>query len=181
MGTTAKQVKCPVCGKMNNKSETVIHNKRYYCPPCHEAKTQPKERTAWDDLFDTIKYYYQAVPTPLMYKQLKDYREKSKYTDTGMAYTLRYMYELKGLEVKQDAGLGLLAYYYDEAKAYYSELFHLEQVAKDFVNTETLKVVQTKPFFETSSDEFFNYEEIDWDDLENEADIQEEEVKKWQR
>jgi len=34
----ARQLKCPRCGTLNDKENTVKDNGRYYCPHCHEEK-----------------------------------------------------------------------------------------------------------------------------------------------
>ena len=164
MSTSKRQVKCPACGVLNYKDQAVEHGKRYYCPPCLEQKRKPKpkERTDWDDLFDMITFVYGQKPTGMMYKQLKDYREKYQYTDAGMTYTLRYMYQVLNLNVKEEAGLGLILYYYDEAKRYYQELYHLQQVAEVFERNETRRVVQVHEVKPQSQVKRFQYDLIEW-------------------
>ena len=159
-------VKCPTCGKQNWKADTVEHSKRYYCKPCYALKTQPKARTDWDDLFDMICFLYKQKPTAMMYKQLKDYREKHKFTDAGMTYTLRYMYQVLNLNVKEDSGLGLILYYYDEAKRYYGELFRLKKVASVFELNEQEKVVVVKNQKEEITQKKFDYDSISWEEEE---------------
>lgn len=163
-------VKCPSCGQSNWKSDTVEHGKRYYCKPCYEKKKQPKPRTDWDDLYDMITYLYKQKPTAMMYKQLKDYREKHKFTDVGMTYTLRYMYQVLNLNVKEDAGLGLILYYYDEAKRYYGELFRLKEVAKGFERNEQEKVVVIKNQETDFVRKTFDYDSINWEEDEDEQE-----------
>ena len=161
-------VKCPACGKQNWKADTIEHSKRYYCKPCYAEKQKPKERTAWDDLFDMIVATYGFKPTAMMYKQLKDYREKHKFTDVGMTYTLRYMYQVLNLNVKEDAGLGLILYYYEEAKRYYGELFRLKEVAQQFERNEKEVIIEVKRYEEITTHKAFDYDSINWEEDEDE-------------
>ena len=54
-----KKVKCPVCGKMNDKENTVIKNKRYYCPACLEQQQKnnatEEEKVSYEELMQNIK------------------------------------------------------------------------------------------------------------------------------
>lgn len=159
-------VKCPSCGKQNWKADTVEHSKRYYCKPCYAEKTKPKARTDWDDLFDMITFVYKQKPTAMMYKQLKDYREKHKFTDIGMTYTLRYMYQVLNLNVKEDAGLGLILYYYEEAKKYYGELFRLKEVARQFERDEKEITIVIKEPTTLTPIKKFDYNSINWEEEE---------------
>ena len=169
MGQSTRLVKCPACEAMNPKNEAIEHNKRYYCQPCYAEKTKPKPRTTWDDLFDYIKQIYGKVPTGMMYKQLKQYREEYGYTDGGMFYTLKFMYEIEKLEVQQEAGLGLMVYYYDEARRYYAELFRLQQVRDAFEPHEEKRVVKVGQFEEPKRVQPFCFDLINWESDEDEA------------
>lgn len=159
-----RKVKCPACGTMNVKSEAVEHNKRYYCPACFEAKNKPKPKNDWDYLYETIVKYYGNV-TPVMFKQLKDYRELPQYrfTDIGMKLTLIYCHEILAKPVTDKHQLGVIPYYYDKAKAHYSEIYRIENVAKSFVSNETTEIVKVSHKTEIECKPF-DFDEISWEE-----------------
>ena len=163
--TQEKQVKCPSCKQSFPKSTTIEHGKRYYCQPCYEKKSQPKPRTDWDDLYDTIKRYYGAV-TPVMFKQLKTYREDKAYqfTDTGMRLTLIYYHEILGRPVMDDhRTLGIIPYIYEDAKNYYSEIFRLSEVAAGQIFEERRQEKVTNPTERKPKVKAFDFEGINWE------------------
>lgn len=170
-GTTERRVKCPSCEALFPKSQTVAFKKRYYCQTCYEKKNQPKEKTDWDQLYETILFYYREKPTPLMFKQLKDYREQYHYTDLGMMLTLKYLFDIKKVSLKEEAGLGLIPYTYQEAKAYYEKCYAIEQYAQVFEWRETLREVKLQPVAPLKSKTAFNFETIEWGE---ETDVTEE-------
>lgn len=118
-GTTGK-VKCPICGTFNDKELTVCHNKKYYCQVCYEEYQREAQ-----DYKDLMKYicenlYEIEAPTPLMLKQIKEYKEKFNYTYRGMKSTLHYFYEIQeGNDVENSIGVGIIPFVYDEAKQFY--------------------------------------------------------------
>ena len=167
MGTTKERhVKCPGCQTSFPKSQTTEHGKRYYCQPCYEKKMAPKPRTAWDDLYDTIKHYYGEV-TPMMFRQLKQFREEPHYqfTDAGIRLTLIYYHEILGRPVLEEhQTLGIVPYVYADAKRYYSEVYRLEQVAQHQVFEDSQQVItsNTKQR-EKRKVQAFNFDSIEWE------------------
>jgi len=130
----AATVKCPVCGKLNNKEDTETYKKRYYCPDCLvKKKNENKKNTdGWDDLFEYIKLLYGHPPTPMMFKQLSDFRkEPYNCTNTGMLLTLKYFYETMENKVIEGTGLGIIPWAYDKAK--------LDYIKKKKVNDTNIK------------------------------------------
>lgn len=162
-----RKVKCPACGTMNVKSEAVEHNKRYYCPACFEAKNKPKPKSDWDYLYETIVKYYGKV-TPVMFKQLKDYREQPHYrfTDAGMRLTLIYVHETLAKSVTDNQHLGIIPFYYDKAKAHYLDIYRIEDKARSFVLKEQRERVKVK-HGATNEPKAFNFNEIDWESEDN--------------
>ncbi len=163
--SSERKVKCPTCSTLNSKSETIEHQKRYYCKACYELKTAPKQKSEWDYLYDTIVHYYGRV-TPIMFKQLKDYREKPQYrfTDSGMRLTLNYYHNVLGKPVLQDADtLGIIVYYYEQARTYYKELFRLQQVSDVFTHNESSKVVKVSNNVSINTKQRFDFDCIKWE------------------
>ena len=177
----ARLVKCPVCGKQNPKDETTLLNKRYYCPPCAEAKEQAKAnkpKTGWDELYQYLVQLYGHPPTGQMYQQLKQYRNEYGYTDLGMYYSLKYYYETVKAPLHQEKGLGIIPYIYEEAKQHYAWLGHLKVLAEAF--TPVRESVSVVGRVETTSPKRFavDYDQINWEinDENDENDEEEEEA-----
>lgn len=118
----ARLVKCPVCGKMNNKEDTKVFRKRYYCIDClKQKKIEIEKKKAvkddWDILYNYLVELYGEKPTGFMFKQLGEYRKAPyNYTNMGILLTLKYFYETLGHKIKKGVGLGIVPYEYENAK-----------------------------------------------------------------
>ena len=114
-----RKVKCPECGTFNDKENTIAHNSRYYCKICYE--NYMREAQAYKDLVAYICELFQMdAPTPLMCKQIKDYKEQFDYTYRGMKTTLNYFFEIQeGNDPNDSIGVGIIPFVYDEAKKFY--------------------------------------------------------------
>lgn len=165
MSVTERQVKCPACGKLNQKSETTFLKKRYYCPPCADKKMEPKPKTAWDELFAYLQQLYGHPPTGQMYQQLKQYRQEYGYTDAGMYYSLKYYYETVKAPLHPEKGLGIIPYIYEEAKQHYQWLGHLNGLVQAFDFTPQELVVKGKVSSPKPSTTF-DFDAIDWSETE---------------
>lgn len=115
----ARKVKCPACGKFNDKENTIEKNSRYYCKVCYENTN--KEAQDYKDLVAYICELFEIeVPTPLMFKQIKDFKEQFNYSYKGMKTTLHYFFELQeGNDASDSLGIGIIPFVYDEAKKFY--------------------------------------------------------------
>ena len=148
----AKKVKCPLCNTMNDKENTKEISKRYYCIECAEKEEKRKEKTVdgWDELFNYICDLYNIDnPTGFMFKQIKDFRDNYNYTNKGILLTLKYYHETLGNEVKEDAGLGIVIYYYEKAKKHFIETREVKKHLENFQENEEVKTIKVKKnFFE---------------------------------
>ena len=161
-------VKCPSCKELFPKSTTVEHGKRYYCQPCYEKKSQPKPGTDWDELYDTIVHYYGRV-TPVMFKQLKQYREEPayKFTDAGMRLTLIYYHEILGRPVLEESQtLGIIPYMYEETKRYYGEIYRLSQLAAGQTFDDQQQVVVSSSKEKRRQVKPFDFASVEWEEIE---------------
>lgn len=163
---TERKVKCKICGNQDYKANMVQVGKRYACKECYEGTGGESD---WDLLFNTITRIYGEKPTPIMYKQLQTYRsDPYNFTDGGMNATLKYIYDILEIPLKEDSALGLLPYYYDECKQYYMAIQRSEAslegakevddiviTSLDFSARESLIRSNRKPlgFDETEEDE----------------------------
>src|SRR5690606_26192640 len=117
--------KCKSCGEAVDKSldDFTKNYKGYYHNSCYEViQVENQFRTELTEYISEI--YRVEFPTGWMLKQIKEYKEKRGYTYKGMELTLRYMYEVEKLNRLEahEAGLGMIPYYYEKTKQYYTNL-----------------------------------------------------------
>lgn len=143
-------VKCKECGekfeRMQDGSNFVTKSKRYYHKECYEIlqKAEDTEKKQYFELIDyIIKLYGFDSPTPVMFKQIQNYKNVNNYKYTGMLMCLKYIYEIENLPLRRDMGLGLIQYKYEEAKQYYINL--QDQLASiEEIKPQEVKIVVTK-------------------------------------
>ena len=163
----SKQVKCPICSKMNDKEDTIKIGNRYYCKECAEHKDEYK--SDWDLLFEYIcKLYNISKPTGMMFRQLKEFRsEPYCFTDGGMYATLRYYHEILGNNVLDGSGIGIIPYYYDKTRQYYEQMNEVEESLKNHSKDKT-NVVNINPSAMEELSKFkireLSFENIDMED-----------------
>lgn len=131
---------CGRCDKQlpNKDGRTKIGN-RYYCDECTSIIKREKEE--YKALVEQICQYYQlSVPTGLMFKQLKQYKNEAKYTYGGIQYTLWYCKEILNLSFDEKYGLGMVGYKYKEAEDYFLSQQKIQNSVKDHTPIEPNKV-----------------------------------------
>lgn len=146
------KVKCRFC-KTQIEKETAIavpegKRNKYYCNnECKvndenksKAKQVKKQQTAeqevshWKQLMDYITSLYgNKINYPFLCTQIKNMKNEFGMKDSGILLTLKYMYEIRELTFDDDKGLGLIPYYYQDAKNFYIRKFKIEEMVK---NTE---------------------------------------------
>lgn len=156
-------VKCPKCGTKNEKENAIKHGRSYYCAECFEDLEEYK------NLITTICEIYRIdTPTIQMLSQIKDYKSKYNFTNSGIKYTLKFYYEILENSVMDNVGLGIVPYFYDKAKNYYKNRFDLEEKAELFVNQEKIKTFKVS---NNNKQEFKRHElniDIDWSEIDEE-------------
>lgn len=162
----ARKVKCPICGTLNEKEDTIEISKRYYCKKCGEKHLEEREskKSDWDLLFNYIcKIYNIDKPNGMMFKQLKEYRsEPYNYTDGGMYATLRYIYEIEEVEVKDGTGLGLIPYYYEKTRRYYEDLQRVEDSLENYKEIDNKIVNIDSSLMKKKEINLLTFSEEDW-------------------
>lgn len=132
-----KKYKCPECGEMNAKYNSITHNKRQYCFKCYELlEKRKKER---DYLLKYICYLYRLNENQKMdgriLKDLKELMEEGhSYQDIYL--TLKYCAEVKKLTFDVKYALGCVRYYKNECMVY------LKNLKAKTDNSESLKPLQ---------------------------------------
>lgn len=163
-----RQVKCPICGTLNDKENTIEISKRYYCKECGENYLAEREakKNDWDRLFEYIcKIYNIDKPTGMMFKQLKEFREEPyNYKDSGMFATLRYIYEIEEIPLKEGVGLGLIPYYYDKTRKYYEDLQRIENSLENYRELKDKTVKIDSKLMNKNQIKLLKFNEDDWSD-----------------
>ena len=127
----AGKVKCPVCGKTNDKETAVKVNRRYCCSDCVDAyrrelaKKATAESSGYTELVSTIcKLYEIPKPTGMMLKQIKTFHDALDLTYDGMRATLVYAVNWSNPAVSLDAssGISFVPYKYDEARRFFEDI-----------------------------------------------------------
>lgn len=162
----SRKVKCPECNTLNFKENTIQIGNRYYCPECAEKRRKEIEKNTdgWNELFNYICDLYDiSEPTGMMYGQLKRYRnEPYNYTNKGMLLTLKYYYEVLGNDLKEDVGLGIIEYEYDNAKKHYLDILRVKKSVQDLVvfeeKMQEVKVVSS--FWSKKKNKQLSFENI---------------------
>lgn len=143
----ARYPKCRYCKedvedkeKATKKSNSWIHN------DCIEKEAQEKElnKSDYRKLMDYVNDLYECPNFPLITKQVKEFTEKG-LKESGILLTLKYIYEIEGMRLIEDRGIGLVEYKYEEAKQYYMNRQKIANVVKDFdVGGETIVMKKGK-------------------------------------
>ena len=88
----ARLSSCKGCNKQITKEDKHIYSGKGYCKTCYDELYSNNEDRK--QLLNLICEYYQIeVPTGIMMKQIKEYKDEFKYTYAGMIYTLYYSYQ----------------------------------------------------------------------------------------
>ncbi len=80
------------------------------------------------------------VNYPLVQKQIKEYTENYRYTESGLLGTLYYAINVKHLRIDPRKGIAILPYLYNEARKYYDKLNEIENIKKVDVKEEIVYI-----------------------------------------
>lgn len=136
---------CKGCNTSIPSGEAQIYSGKKYCNRCYELKL--KDKKEYDELLKAIMYYFNIdVPSGLILKHIKEYKEQFNYTYAGMQYCLWYCKEIKGLRFDIKYGIAIIKYEYENAKDYFlqqqkvldsvSKINHEEKVREVKVNVK---------------------------------------------
>lgn len=161
----AKEVKCPLCGEMQDKEQAIKYKNRYYHPQCLEKKKQKEndEPDRQELIGYVMRLHKMSNINGFVLRQIKNFRDEG-YTYKGMILTLRYFHEVKGNPITGD-GIGIIPYVYEEAKKWHIKKIEAqkhfddltEQGLKDLTTKRTVKVqsksleMRTRPKIDINS------------------------------
>lgn len=167
----SKKVKCPICGELNNKEDTIEHNKRYYCEECYEETKANSDY--WRELIHYIcSSFHIDKPTGKVLQQIKTYKnDPYNFTNKGIYMTLKYYYEVLGNNILNidEPSIGIVPYYYNATKRYCINIDDLEEEV-DNLNIDDFnaipRIIKTKNRIQNSNIKKELKYEIDWSDTE---------------
>jgi len=138
-------VTCKYCGvKFNRESEEWVKiSTRYAHKECHDRAQADKAALRMvTDLIQSL--YYPAKPDwGLIGTQLKKYLNDGM-TYMGMYYTLTYFFVIQKNDIHSGAGIGIIPYVYQKAKAYYKNVNNTYTKTAEVAGRETIDVQQTE-------------------------------------
>ena len=117
-------ITCRVCkSKVDKDIAICLKPKIYVC--CEECKEQylSKENNKANKSKDSQELNYKIIGSMLK-KMMKD---NPSFTYNGMQYTLWYIHNVLNINI---TGVGIIPYYYDEAKRYYENKQKMKQAIK---------------------------------------------------
>lgn len=135
-------VKCYVCGKSFDRDKIPNHQKgkRYAHMECwarEEASKSTDDRQREDLEAYILELLNLPAITPKIKRQIDSFHNEYKYTYTGIKKALIYHFEVKHGDIKQaNGGIGIVPYVYENARAYYYQIWQAQQKNADKVLTD---------------------------------------------
>lgn len=143
----ARLVKCVYCEKtIDRDKDDFIQTpqKRYAHSEC--ASIQEVERTQRKQLEQTVvELLGDNINFGMLNKQIKTYQDEYHYTMSGILGTIYYIINVEGLSFNKSQGIGLVPYYYNKAKIYWSRVKIANESIKDIDFKITKKEVHIEP------------------------------------
>lgn len=140
-----QKVICKYCKETFDRSreEFVKVSNRYAHKACYDrAKQEASELRKVTDLIKSL--YLPSEPDwGVIGSQLQRYKDEGM-TYMGMYYTLTYFFVIKGNDIHKGAGVGIIPYTYNKAKAYYKNVDDTYTKAAEINQREKIDVDQTE-------------------------------------
>lgn len=112
----ARYPKCKYCKEdIVDKEQATKRSNGWIHNDCIEKEAQEKElnKTDRQRILDYVNDLYENPNFPMITKQLKDLTERKGMKESGILLTLKYIYEIEGMRVLEDRGIGLVEYKYE--------------------------------------------------------------------
>jgi hypothetical protein len=118
-----RPVKCAICGSMINRHEDEYTkvSKGYVHRECDSEQNQEKEtRMELNKMLADI--FGENLNFGIIGQQIKNYKAQYNYTLSGIMGTLYYCYTVLGMDPGKAQGIGIVPYYYKEARSYFGAI-----------------------------------------------------------
>ncbi len=156
----SRVIKCKRCGITLTANERVTHNGKSYCNDCCEIVK--REATEYKELIKFIcESFIITEPTSMILKQIKTYKTINNYTYAAMTYTLWYCKDILGKVMDVKYGVGLIPYFYNEAKEYYTQQESISNSVNKYKDLEPkVKIVKQNNSNEKKTNSLVNLESL---------------------
>ena len=137
----SRNATCKICNKIIDKNEEKFkHNNKTYCKECHEKylNEKQKENDSYKELISYIcEVFNMDAPTGFILKQIKNMKDNSNYTYSGIQYTIWYYVSVLNKSIDSKYGIAFVNYNYENAKQYFS---NQQQISNSIKNKSEIKV-----------------------------------------
>jgi hypothetical protein len=125
-----KSIKCTKCKRVIKEEPVRFNNKNYHA----ECREEIENRNS---LIEYIcELYGTDRPSGMILKQIKDFQEEYDYKLKGMELALRYFYETLDNKVRENDGIGIILYVYEEAKRHYIKQMKIAEAIENMESNE---------------------------------------------
>lgn len=141
----ARPVICKYCGKEFYKEHEDYEKvgSRYAHKYCYDkAQQEASELRKVTDLIQSL-YYPKKPDWGIIGSQLKRYRDAGM-TYMGIYYTLTYFFIIQENDIHNSAGIGIIPYAYNKARAYYRNQNNTYTKTAEIENTKQIDIKQTE-------------------------------------
>jgi uncharacterized protein YpuA (DUF1002 family) len=124
---------CKECGKKITSDEKKVHNSKTLCKECFKKISIESEQ--YKELITELhKMVFEAQQqfNPLIYKQIKEYKENYGFTHLGMLYTLKYIKNFLNKPIDfENYGIALVQYEYINAQKWWNRQMEINNSIKN--------------------------------------------------
>ena len=149
--SNAARCTCSSCGKTLRPMDARILNGAYYCPTCLAREQEALLKLEQDQTkllsYITRVFTISEVPESVVTKlwnEVKGPNNSAKKTIKGIAYTIRYVYEIKDNPRDIDWLLYNISIYYEESRRYWKEQMEIAKINREHVSTAQEDVISIK-------------------------------------
>ena len=141
-----KTVKCLYCeiDIDRNVDKYVQVQKKYAHQACSAIQDVEKETRRQLNEF-LFKLWNGNVNFGIVGQQIKTFQSQYNYTLSGILGTLHYCYRIKNLDPAKAQGIGIVPYYYKEARAYFFAIERGKINSSELLDTKKRIVKITPP------------------------------------
>jgi hypothetical protein len=155
-------VKCVVCGDAINKTVDpfVLLNRRYAHEYC--AVQEQVDKNIRKQLNSFIMELWDGAPNfGMVGRQINQFQTDYKYTLSGILGTLHYCYNVKKIGFDKAQGIGIVPYYYKEARKYFEAIEKGRANSSELLDTKHIVVNIAPP----RSEVIRKINEIQWEEI----------------
>jgi hypothetical protein len=136
-----RPVKCFFCSNnIDRQAEEYVQiQKRYAHKKCADEEEEDKKIRKEINSF-VMELWNGDVNFALVGKQINQFQAEYNYTLSGILGTLIYSYNIKNLKPERAQGIGIVPYYYKEARNYYKTIEQGRINSSEILDTKKITV-----------------------------------------